>query len=68
MNSFEMPKEDISRYNVVSRMLSKKNWFSKCKNQLSSANWLWHNKDIFLIGFDILKSKLLIEKNFAKIT
>jgi hypothetical protein len=29
-------------------MLSKKNWFSKCKNQLSSANWLWHNKDIFL--------------------
>jgi hypothetical protein len=24
MNSFEMPKEDISRYNVVSRMLSKK--------------------------------------------
>ena len=24
MNSFEMPKDDISRYNVVSRMLSKK--------------------------------------------
>ena len=44
-----MPKDDISRYDVVSKMLPKNKFdFLNAQINYLPANWLWHNKDIFL--------------------